>query len=325
MTMLQPLMVLVAVVVTGGAVVAYLMYQRRRTEVLQAAGLRLAAPGQRAAARQHVPYALFLTALFLLLLGLARPQAELDVPRAAGTVVLVFDVSNSMAADDVKPSRLAAAKAAGTSFVDAQPDTVDIGIVMFGQDGLTTQRPTDDHTVVNAAIGRLATSGGTSLRQAIIAALSTITGKPVSMPNPDGSGPKADLGYWGSATIVIFSDGGDTQGAQAEIAAGLAADAGVRIETVGIGTTRGATVEVDGYQVATALDEELLTTLAETTGGSYHAAQDAAALNDIHKSIDLRITTQPETVELTAILAAVALLLLTIGGLLMIRWHGRIV
>ena len=106
---------------------------------------------------------------------------------------------------------------------------------------------------------------------------------------------------------MLFSDGGDTAGPDPEAAAALAADAGVHIETIGIGTTQGTTIEVDGYQVATALDEDLLTSVAEITGGSYHPATDAAALNDIHRSIDLRVTTQEKLVELTAPLAGGAL------------------
>jgi len=99
----------------------------------------------------------------------------------------------------------------------------------------------------------------------------------------------------------------------------------VRIETVGVGTTRGTTVEVDGFQVATALDEELLSAIADGTGGTYRAAGDAESLREISRSIDLRITTEEEELELTGFLAGAALLLLTIGGLLMIRVYGRVV
>ena len=108
-------------------------------------------------------------------------------------------------------------------------------------------------------------------------------------------------------------------------AAAVAAAAGVRVQTVGIGTTRGATVEVDGFQLGTALDESLLTTVAQLTGGKYQQAGDAAALTDTTKSIDLRLSTKKEPVELTAPFAGAALLLLTLGALLSTRWHGRIV
>lgn len=340
MTFDQPLLAVAAVLLTGAAVAAYVLFQRRRAAALAGTGLAVvvaATASRRAAAvRRHLPYALYLAALGLLLFGAARPQAMLDVPRAAGTVVLVFDVSNSMSADDIAPSRLAATQAAATRFVHEQPETVDIGVVAFGQNALETQPPTDDHDEAIAAIGRLKTSGGTSLGQAILSSLSTVVGRPVSLPEeaaaggaaPDGApgpGQDQDLGYWGSATIVLFSDGEDTSGPDAEAAAGLAATAGVHIETVGVGTPQGDTIEVDGFRVGTALDDQTLASIAEITGGTYRPAADAAALNDIHESIDLRVSTVREPLELTGPLAAGALLLLTVGALLMLRWHGRIV
>jgi len=267
---------------------------------------------------------LFLAALTLLLLALARPQATVPVPRVAGTVILAFDVSNSMAARDIEPSRLAAAQSAAIDFVRAQPDTVDIGVIAFGQGALTTQLPTDDHEGTIAAINRLTVAGGTSLGQAILASLTAIVGQTVSLPDPSSDAPPPDLGYWGSATIVLLSDGEDTGGPDAVAAAELAAAAGVHIETIGVGTVEGTTIEVDGYQLATALNEELLTQVAETTSGSYHRAEDARDLDAIYRSLDLRITTQDELLELTGVAVGIAVLLLTIGGLLMINWFGRI-
>lgn len=320
MSFRYPLLLAVALVVTAAAVSAYLLLQRRRTAALSAAGLARAAT--RGPLRRHLPYALFLAALPLLLVALARPQATLEVPRAAGTVMLVIDVSNSMAADDLEPTRLAAAQQAAKGFVEAQPDSVDIGLVVFGPQALTTQLPTENHADAIAAIDRLKTGGGTSLGQGILASLTAIVGRPVSLPE-EGAAPP-DLGYWPSATIVMFSDGEDTGGPDAEFAAELAAGAGVRIETVGIGTAGGATIEVDGFQVATTLHEDLLTAIAASTGGSYHQARDADSLNDVTGSIDLRVTAQDEEVELTAVLAGAALLILMIGALLMLRWSGRI-
>jgi len=146
----------------------------------------------------------------------------------------------------------------------------------------------------------------------------------VSLPDPDSNAPPPNLGYWGSATIVLLSDGEDTGGPDAVAAAELAAGAGVHIETVGFGTVEGTTVKVDGYQMATALNEDLLTEIAQTTAGSYHRAGDVQALDDVYRSLDLRITAKPELVELTGAAAAVAVLFLGIGGLLMINWFGRI-
>jgi Ca-activated chloride channel homolog len=303
--------------------VAYRWLQGRRASALAAAGLSTANPG-RGGLRRHLPPLLFLGALVLLLIGIARPQATVPVPRAAGTVILAFDVSNSMAATDIAPTRLAAAKAAAISFVQAQPDTVDIGVIAFGQGALTTQLPTDKHEETVAAINRLTVAGGTSLGHAILASLAAIVGQSVSLPDPSSDVPPPDLGYWGSATIVLISDGEDTGGPDAVAAAELAAIAGVHIETIGVGTVEGTTIEVDGYQVATALNEDLLTQVAEATTGTYHRAENAQALGDIHRSLDLRITIRDELVELTAVAVGIAVLLLTIGGLLMINWFGRI-
>lgn len=341
MKVLYPLVLVVAVLVTAGAVAGYVALHRRRTAGLVAAGFGGLAGGgsRRAALRRHLPSALLLAALPVLLVGLSRPEAELRLPHVAGTALLAFDVSNSMSADDVTPSRLAAAKAAATGFVQGQPDTVDVGVLAFGDQALLTQAPTDDHGAAIAAIGRLSAGGGTSLGQAILVALGTITGKPVRLPQANAAGANAaggsdsggggpttgDLGYWPSATIVVFSDGQQTGGPDAEAAAELAAAAGVRIQTVGVGTVRGATVKVDGYQLGTQLDEGLLTTVAKTTGGAYQRAGDASTLAATTKSINLRLTTKREPVELTAPFAGVALLLLALGALAGLVWHGRIV
>ncbi|GAA4591093.1 Ca-activated chloride channel family protein [Actinoplanes octamycinicus] len=322
MSFLHPFVLVIAVLVTGGAIAAYVALQRRRSAALRSAGFGTLAGG---GLRRHLPYALLLAALPILLVGLARPQAEVAVPRVSGTVLLAFDISNSMAATDVAPTRLAAAQAAATRFVEDQPDSVDVGVLVFGDTALLTQAPTDDHAAAAAAIGRVRPSGGTSLGQAILVALGTITGRPISLP-ADGSAPDTSaLGYWPSATIVVFSDGENTGGPDVEAAAELAAAAGVRIQTVGVGTARGAPVEVDGYQLNTALDESTLTAVAQVTGGSYHAAGDPDTLNDTTASIDLRLTTKKEPLELTAPFAGAALLLLALGGLLGSRWHGRIV
>jgi Ca-activated chloride channel family protein len=323
MTFRYPIMVVVAAVACLGLAVSYYTLSRQRTRSLAAAGLGGAAQG-RTRVRQHLPPLLFLAALTLLLLAVARPQATLKIPRAAGTVILTFDVSNSMMATDAAPTRLAAAQAAATGFVRAQPDTVDIGVVAFDQGALTTKAPTSNHDEAIAAINRLHAAGGTSLGQAILGSLTAIVGKPIGLPNASSTAPPPDLGYQGSATIVLLSDGEDTGGPDAIAAAELAAGAGIHVETVGIGTVEGTTIEVDGYQVATALNEDLLTQIAQTTAGSYHRAGDAQALDKVYRSLDLRITAKPQSVELTGAAVGVAVLFLMIGGLLMITWYGRI-
>jgi Ca-activated chloride channel family protein len=309
--------------VLGAVVVAALVAgavgtSRRRHAALAAAGV--VGPRNR---RFPLGLGLSIAGIGVLSVAVAGPAASVPVTRAAGTVILAVDVSNSMSATDVTPDRLDAAKKAATAFVAAQPSSVDIGLVAFQTGALTTNQPSADHTQAAAAIQRLQISGGTSLAAAILTSLSAITGKVVAI-GKDGTAP--NIGYWGSATIVLFSDGGDQGNADATTAAATAAqDAGVHIETVGVGTTGGATVKVDGYQIQTALDADTLTTIAKTTGGSYHPASDASELDGIAKTINLRLTTHHESLPLAGAFTAFAIALLAGGAILTVLRTGRVV
>ncbi len=254
---------------------------------------------------------------------MAGPAASVPVSRAAGTVIVAVDVSNSMGATDVAPTRLAAAKKAAIAFVQAQPSSVDVGVVAFENGGLTTDQPSADHTAAVTAIQRLAVSGGTSLSDAILTSLSAITGKTVAI-GQDGTVP--DIGYWHSATVVLFSDGEDRGSSDALEAASDAAEAaGVHIETVGVGTAAGTTVDVGGYRVHTALDTDTLTSVAQTSGGSYHPASDAAELNGVAKTINLRLTRHNEDLPLAGAFSIAAVVLLFAGAGLTVLRTGRIV
>jgi Ca-activated chloride channel family protein len=253
----------------------------------------------------------------------AGPAASIPVTRAAGTVIIAMDVSNSMSATDVAPTRLAASKKAATAFVEAQPSSVDIGVVAFQSGALTTNQPSADHAQAVAAIARLQIAGGTSLAAAILTSLSAITGKPVSLGQ---GGAVPNLGYWGSASIILFGDGGDDGNSDATMAAASTAQtAGVHIDTVGVGTVAGAAVQVDGYSVQTALDADTLKGIATTTGGTYHPATDAAELDGIAKTINLRLTTHHQALPLAGAFSLFAILLLAAGAVLTVLRTGRIV
>jgi Ca-activated chloride channel homolog len=311
-------LVLGALVVAGLAVGARTA-TRRRQAALAAAGL------DRLTGGRHRELGLWLSMIGLAILAVAAaaPAASLPVSRAAGTVIVTMDVSNSMSATDVAPTRLGAAKKAATAFVDAQPSSVDIGVVAFENGALTTDQPSADHTAAQAAIARLSVTGGTSLAAAILTSLAAITGKTVSIGR-DGTVPS--LGYWGSATIVMFSDGEDQDSTDAtEVAANAAEAAGVHIETVGVGTTAGATVSVDGYRLHSALDEDTLTAIAHTTGGAYHPASRSTELDGIASGIDLRLTTHNEDVPLAGAFIVLAVLLLVAGAVLTVLRSGRVV
>jgi Ca-activated chloride channel homolog len=309
------------------AVGAYVARQRRRAQerdALALAGLVPAGGARRLGRRRHLPFALMVAALAVMVVALARPQATLATARASGTVLLVVDVSNSMGADDVQPSRLASAQDLARRFVGAQPSSIDVGVVAFGAGALVTQQPTDDRDAVLAAIDRLKTGGSTSLGQGLLLALSTIAGAPVALPDPDQPAPPP-IGYFPSAAIVLVSDGEDTGGPDPAAVAQLASDAGVKVSAIGVGTAAGSVITVDGYQVATALDDQSLHDIANVTGGTYEPAARAAGVDDITRSVELRVRSVDEQTEITALFALAAVGLLLAGGLLMLRWFGRVV
>ena len=318
MSLSYPLLLVLGLLVAAALAVGVVLVGRRRSAALSAAGVSVA--GRRN--RLFGPW-FFIGGVVVLAVAVAGPAASLPVGRSAGTVILAMDVSNSMSADDVTPNRLAAAQQTALSFIDAQPDSVDIGVVGFDQGALTTSQPSADRAAAKAAVERLRIAGGTSLASAILGSLSAITGKPVRIGD-DGDLP--DIGNWGSATIVLISDGEDQGGSDVVTAAAtIAQNAGVHIEAVGVGTAEGATVEIDGYQLHTALVAEQLTAIAQATGGHYHSASDAEQLDDVASTIDLRLTVAKQDVPLAGGFIAVALVLLAIGALLTGVRTGRLV
>jgi Ca-activated chloride channel family protein len=317
MSLTSPALLIAGLLVAAALAWAAAAFSRRRAAILAAAGVT--ATGR---ARQAGVW-FTIAGIAVLAIAVAGPTASVPVPRAAGTVILAMDVSGSMGARDVAPTRLAAAQRAARSFIQAQPDSVNIGVVAFEEGALTTARPSADHSVAEAAIGRLAVTGGTSLGSAIIGSLSAITGKTVSAGRGDTA---PDIGYWPSATIVMFSDGQDEGGGVGTAtAAAVAEKAGVHIDTVGVGTTAGTTVDVDGYRLYTALNENILKSIARTTGGAYHPASDASELDGVASTIDLRLTVANRHIPLAGAFIALALVLLAAGAVLTIFRSGRVI
>jgi Ca-activated chloride channel family protein len=329
----DPVLLAVGLVVAAALAWVAVAVARRRAAALAAAGVTAASPGpgpRRGRDRARLGGVWFTIAgVAVLAIAVAGPAASVPVSRASGTVILAMDVSGSMAATDVTPSRLAAAKQAALSFIKVQPDSVDVGVIAFQQGGLEAALPTADHATAAAAVRRLKTGGGTSLGDAILASLSAITHKTVTVGR-DGSAP--NIGYWPSATIVLFSDGQDEAGASGTgadagtaAAASVAEKAGVHIDTVGVGTTAGSTVDVDGYHLFTALDVATLKSISQATGGTYHPASDASELNGIASSIDLRLTVTNQPLPLAGAFIALALALLAAGAVLTVARSGRVV
>jgi Ca-activated chloride channel homolog len=324
----NPALLAVGLLVAAGLAWAAVVVARRRTAALIAAGLTAGGPGRGRARLGGIWFTI--AGVAVLAIAVAGPAAFVPVSRASGTVILAMDVSGSMTATDVAPSRLAAAKKAALSFINAQPDNVDIGVVAFQRGGLEAALPTADHAIASAAVRRLKAAGGTSLGDAILASLSAITHKTVAIGR-NGSAP--NIGFWPSATIVLLSDGQNEAGAASstgtdpgtDAAASVAEKAGVHVDTVGVGTTAGTTVVVDGYHLFTALDPAALKSISQATGGTYHPASDASELDGIASSINLRLTVTSQPLPLAGAFIALALVLLAAGAVLTVTRTGRVV
>lgn len=316
-------------------VLLYLRLQRRRERIAASygtLGIVQRAGSKTPGWRRHAPYVLFLLGLILLLIALARPEAALGLPRLEGTVILAFDVSGSMAAGDMEPTRMEAARAAAIEFVQRQPVTVRVGVVAFSESGFTVQPPTNDQAAIFATLSRLRPERGTSLASGILAALNAIFATPEPSgavysnltPTPTPTPTPAPAGSFGSAAIVLLTDGENTAPPEPYAAAQAAADRGVRIYTIGMGSPAGTTIEIDGLTYFTSLDEGMLKEIASTTAGEYYNAQSEEELSAVYQSIAPQLTTRADKTEVTALFAAAALLLMLAGGALAMVWLGRV-
>jgi Ca-activated chloride channel family protein len=299
-----------------------------------AAGATSTSTRRRAAWRRRLPGIVTVAGLTILVLSLARPQSVIGVPRLEGTVLLAFDVSGSMAATDVAPTRMEAAKAAALKFVEEAPSSLRIGVVVFSDAGFSTQVPTYERGPVAAAIQRLDPQRGTSLARGIQSALTAIdidadpnegegqfyldgspAPTPVRTPVPEGAHEPV--------IVVLISDGENTQEPNPAAAITAARDRGIRVDTVGIGTEEGATLEVEGFKIHTSLDESALRAIADGTDGAYYPVADQADLHRVYDDVGSRLVVRTEPFELTPLFAIVGFTLLVIGSLVSLRWFGR--
>lgn len=337
MTFIWPAMLLLLALIPAGVWLSGALERRRRHRAAAQGGLGLARgvvrrPG---GLRRRFPAALFLAGFAVMTIALARPQGVVSLPREEGTVILAFDVSGSMAADDLKPTRMEAAKVAAQDFVQRQPRSVVIGVVAFSDAGLAVQAPTSDQAAVLAAINRLAPERGTSLGQGILASLRTIAlaesppaqnyysnRSPAPAPTPTPTPVPA--GTHTSAVIVLLTDGENNETPDPASAAQAAADQGVRIFTVGLGSTAGTTLDLNGFQVHTQLNEPLLQQVAAVTQGAYFRAEDAQQLRSIYDNLDTRLVVEPQKIEITSLFAGASILILVVGSLSSLLWLGRL-
>jgi Ca-activated chloride channel homolog len=298
--------------------------------------------------RRHVPPFLFLLALALMLVAVARPTAVITLPSQHDTIILAIDVSGSMRAADVKPNRLAAAQAAARSFVADQPRHTRIGVVSFAATASVVQSPTQNRDDIIAAIDRFQLQRGTAVGSGVLVSLKTIfpdvefnlrsenpredsvrdQRRRASIVRPNDGGkatPKpVPPGSYNAAAIILLSDGRTTTGPDPIESARMASERGIRVFTVGIGTPEGEIIGFEGWSMRVRLDEATLKEIANVTRGEYFYAGTAEDLKKVYDSLNSRIVFEAKETEITALFSAAALLTALLSALLSLAWFNRI-
>jgi Ca-activated chloride channel family protein len=303
--------------------------------------------------RRHLPPALFLLAIALMMVAIARPATVMTLPSKYETVILAVDVSGSMRAADVAPNRLAAAQAAVRGFVAQQPRNTRVGVVSFAGTAMVVQPPTSHREDILAAIDRFQLQRGTAIGSGILVSLKAIfpdvefdlsssDPRPKTGRNNGGRGtPLGDLndtrekpqasdlkpvppGSYTSAAIILLSDGQTTTGPDPIEAAQMAAERGIRVYTVGIGTPDGEIVSGEGWSMRVRLDEDALKKIAEATHAEYFYAGTATDLSKVYRTLNSRLALEKKETEVTALFVATAAVIALSSGLLSILWFNRI-
>jgi len=360
---LWPMFLWLLVAVPLAVLLYVLIMRRRKRSALRYANLAMVKSAMGVTGwRRHIPPALMLGALALLLLALARPTAIVSLPSTRAIVMLAMDVSGSMRAADVKPSRIEAAQAAAKQYIKDQPKDVQIGIVAFAATALTVQNPTTDRLALNAAVDRFELQRGTAVGSGILASLSTIFPKedfPISNFSGGGFGngnggfgfgggdrfnrfngralgdrrggaaPKkkhvpVEPGSYKNAVVILLTDGQTNAGYDPVEAARIASEYGVRVYTVGFGTTKGNVVGFGGFSMRAQLDEVALKKIADMTRGRYFQAASAEDLKQVYSVLSKQLVMETKELEITSFFAGLAALLMLVSAGLSLTWFGRV-
>ncbi|MBC7954347.1 MAG: VWA domain-containing protein [Cytophagales bacterium] len=318
----------------------WLLYRRKKA-TLRFASLAIVkqAMGKGPGWRRHMPPVLMLLALATLLIATARPRAVVTLPLQQETIILAMDVSGSMRATDVLPNRMVAAQEAAKAFLADLPRNVRVGVVSFAGTAAVVQPPTQNREDIVAAIDRFQLQRGTAIGSGIVLSLATIfpeagidlsqiTGQR-NMPLGPGDKPPKEFtpvqpGSFSSAAIVLLTDGQRTTGPDPMDAAKMAADRGVKIYSVGIGTKEGETIGFEGWSMRVRLDEETLKNVANLTRAEYFYAGTAADLKKVYQSLSSRLIVEKKETEITALFAGVAAALVLLAAGLSVWWFGRV-
>lgn len=295
--------------------------------------------------RRHVPPLLFLLALACLIVAIARPQAAVPLPADQQTVMLVMDVSGSMRAQDVAPDRITASQTAAKRFVGDLPAGIRVGVVSFAGSAALVQPPTQSRDEVNEAIDRFQLQRGTAIGSGLAVALATLfpeekidvsnltegglddrglaLGAAPPKPGNGTRSPPVAPGSYSSAAIILLTDGQRTHGPDPVDVARIIGQHGVRVYSVGFGTTEGQVTTFEGWSMRVRLDEDTLKTVAGLTQGEYFHATSAVDLKQVYETLRSRIAIVTRETEVSALFAAVGALLALLAATLSLWWFGR--
>ena len=325
------------------------LLRRRRSASVRLASLAIVreAMGRGPGWRRHVPPLLLLFALAAMLLAAARPMASIALPSTEQTIILAMDVSASMRAADVEPNRLVASQNAAKAFLAELPRHVKVGIVAFAGSAQVVQPITLNREDLVAAIDKFQLQRATAIGSAIVVALAELfpgqgidlagfgpgrhndpfapQGRAIDQPQTEARPfqPVAP-GSYGSAAVILLTDGQRTTGVQTADAAQMAADRGVRVYTVGVGTVDGEVIGFEGWSMRVRLDEDTLKAVARTTGGEYFYAGTAENLKQVYQSLSSRLTVAKKETEISGLLAFLAALLVMVSAGLSLFWFNRV-
>lgn len=310
----ERLLLLIAVVLL--AVVYVAVQARRRTYAVRFTNIDLLASiaPRRPGWRRHIPAGIFLVAIATLVVGFARPVHQERVPRERATVIMAIDVSLSMDATDVAPSRIDAAKSAALSFVDLLPPKLNVAVVAFSGNAILKVAPTTDHERLKKGINDLELGERTAIGEAVYASIDAIRSVP-----PDDEGTTAP------ARIVLMSDGHTTSGRPNEDAGAAARDLGIPVSTIAFGTDSGMIEDpMSGRRVPVPVDRDALQALAEQTGGTYFSAVTEGQLKDVYQDIGTSIGYVNEEREISTWFIGGALALFLLTSTMSMVWFSRL-
>jgi Ca-activated chloride channel family protein len=330
-------------------IIAYILILRRRKPAavrFSSLSLIKTALPKQSQWKRHLPFALFLLALSSLIMAMARPVSEVTLPSNSATIILAIDVSRSMCSTDIAPNRLEAAKDAALQFIDGQEATTQVGIVAFAGFAVVVQPPTTDRDLLETAVQNITTARRTAIGEGILMSLDAIAEFDDSVVSPYSSAEMMPIpdGQYVPAIVIVLTDGVSTTGIHPIEAAMMAADRGVRVYTIGFGTTNNSSPMNcsfsspygfdqfggpqffgggggGGGQFRREIDEETLKTVAGMTGGEYHLAESAEELQEVFDNLPTQIFTITETTEISVFFIIFAAVFILLAMVLAIIWN----